>query len=40
MSVVGVCVAVLVFGGVTRNQLRLPGHRAETEATTDEAMAA
>ena len=40
MSVIGVCVAVLVFGGVTRNQLRLPGHRAETEATTDKAMAA
>ena len=40
MSVIGVCVAVLVFGGVTRAQLRLPGHRAETEATTDEAMAA
>jgi MFS family permease len=40
MSVIGVCVAVLVFGGVTRAQLRLPGHRAETEATNDEAMAA
>ena len=40
MSVIGVCLAVLVFGGVTRAQLRLPGHRAETEAATDEAMAA
>jgi MFS family permease len=40
MSVIGVCVAVLVFGGVTRAQLRLPGHRTETEAATDEAMAA
>ena len=40
MSVIGVCVAVLVFGGVTRAQLRRPGHRADTEATTDEAMAA
>ena len=40
MSVIGVCVAVLAFGGVTFAQLRLPGHRADTEATTDEAMAA
>jgi len=40
MSVIGVCVAVLVFGGVTRAHLRLPAQRTETEAATDEAMAA
>ncbi len=40
MSVVGVCLAVLIFGGLTRNQLRWPGHRVETEETTDEALAA
>ena len=40
MSVIGVCLAVLVFGGVTRTQLSWRGHRADTEASTDEAMAA
>jgi MFS family permease len=40
MSVIGVLLAVLAFGGVTRSQLRWPSHRADAEASTDEAMAA
>jgi MFS family permease len=40
MSVLGVCLAVLIFGGLTRSALRWPGHRRDTEETTDEAMAA
>ena len=40
MSVIGVLLAVLAFGGVKRSQLRWPSQRADTEASTDEAMAA
>ena len=40
MSVLGVGLAVLIFGGLTRSQLRWPGHRIDTEETADEAMAA
>ncbi len=40
MTVLGVTLAVLIFGGLNRAQLRWPGHRPDAEETADQALAA